>query len=107
VAAEGTSAEFVAAIRTVARGETYMDARLSDGTEQQRAQGSLTTREREVCTLLATGLSGEKIAEKLFLSPETVRTHIRNAMQRLGVKTRAQLIAQAITTGEISSDRRV
>jgi DNA-binding CsgD family transcriptional regulator len=36
-----------------------------------------------------------------------VRTHIRNAMQRLGVKTRAQLIAQAITTGQISGDPRV
>ena len=66
---------------------------------------SLTTREREVCTLLATGLTGEEIAERLFLSPETVRTHIRNAMQRIGVKTRAQLVAQAITTGEIESDR--
>lgn len=101
VAAEGTSAEFVNAIRTVARGEAYADSRLSAGTT------SLTAREREVCTLLATGLSGEEIAQRLFLSPETVRTHIRNAMQRLRVKTRAQLIAQAITTGEISPDHRV
>jgi DNA-binding NarL/FixJ family response regulator len=104
VAAEGTPAEFVTAIRTVARGETYTDPRLSPGdTGDARvtAAATLTTREREVCTLLATGLSGEEIAERLFLSPETVRTHIRNAMQRLGVKTRAHLIAHAITTGEI------
>ena len=106
VAAEGTPSEFVTAIRTVARGETYTDPRLSPG-DAEGAAPSLTTREREVCTLLATGLSGEEIAEKLFLSAETVRTHIRNAMQRLGVKTRAQLIAQAITTGEISRDHRV
>ena len=106
VAAAGTSTEFVTAIRTVARGETYTDPRLSRG-GADGAVASLTTREREVCTLLATGLSGEEIAERLFLSPETVRTHIRNAMQRLGVKTRAQLVARAITTGEISSDRRV
>ncbi|MGH2701306.1 MAG: HD domain-containing phosphohydrolase [Actinomycetota bacterium] len=107
VAAEGTSTELVTAIRTVARGETYTDPRLSSGGAPATAGVSLTTREQEVCTLLATGLSGEEIAEKLFLSAETVRTHIRNAMQRLGVKTRAQLIAQAITTGQISPDRRV
>ena len=109
VAAEGTPAEFVTAIRTVARGETYTDPRLSPAapTTRATAAATLTTREREVCTLLATGLSGEEIAERLFLSAETVRTHIRNAMQRLGVKTRAQLIARAITTGEIPSDRRV
>jgi len=105
VAAEGTSTEFVTAIRTIARGETYTDPRLSPGTGSNRA--SLTAREREVCTLLAAGLSGEEIAQQLFLSAETVRTHIRNAMQRLRVKTRAQLIAQGITTGQISVDRRV
>jgi len=105
VAAEGTSTEFVTAIRTIARGETYTDPRLSPGAGGGRA--SLTAREREVCTLLAAGLSGEEIAQRLFLSAETVRTHIRNAMQRLKVKTRAQLIAHAITTGQISVDHRV
>jgi DNA-binding NarL/FixJ family response regulator len=110
VAAEGTPAEFVTAIRTVARGETYTDPRLSPGGTGDAgatAPATLTTREREVCTLLTTGLSGEEIADRLFLSAETVRTHIRNAMQRLGVKTRSHLIARAITTGEIPSDRRV
>jgi DNA-binding NarL/FixJ family response regulator len=103
VAAEGTPNEFVTAIRTVARGETHLDPRLSPGDTAGTAP-TLTTREREVCTLLAAGLSGEEIAERLFLSSETVRTHIRNAMQRLGVKTRAQLIAQAITTGQIQGN---
>jgi DNA-binding NarL/FixJ family response regulator len=105
VAAEGTAAEFVTAVRTVARGEAYTDPRLSPG--EADAGATLTTREREVCTLLAAGLSGEEIAERLFLSAETVRTHIRNAIQRLGVKTRAQLVAQAITTGQISADHRI
>lgn len=101
VAAEGTPAEFVAAVRTVARGDTHIDPRLSPSGANSTAGASLTTREREVCTLLATGLSGEEIAERLFLSSETVRTHIRNAMQRLGVKTRVHLVSRAMTTGEI------
>jgi DNA-binding NarL/FixJ family response regulator len=108
VAAEGTAAEFVTAIRAVARGETYTDPRLAPGGAGEGPPSgapTLTRREREICTLLATGLSGEEIAGRLFLSAETVRTHIRNAMQRLEVKTRAQLIARAITTGEISPDR--
>ena len=105
VAAQGSSTEFVTAVRTVARGETlHGPAHLA----RWRGPGpSLTTREREVCTLLATGLSGEEIAESLFLSAETVRTHIRNATQPLGVKTRPQLIAQAITTGQISPAHRI
>jgi DNA-binding NarL/FixJ family response regulator len=109
VASEGTAAEFVAAIRAVARGEAYTDSRLApSGTgDAPESKATLTAREREVCTLLATGLDGEEIAERLFLSAETVRTHIRNAMQRAGVKTRAHLVAQAIATGEIQPDRRV
>ena len=101
VAAEGTSTEFVNAVRCVARGETYADPRLSPSDADSTSAPSLTAREREVCTLLAMGLSGEEIAERLFLSSETVRTHIRNAMQRLGVKTRVHLISRAITSGEI------
>ena len=64
--------------------------------------GTMTAREREVTQLLATGLTGEEIAAGLFLSSETVRTHVRNAMQRMNAKTRAHLIALAVQHGEIS-----
>lgn len=60
------------------------------------APGGLTRREREVVELLAEGRDGTQIAERLVLSPETVRTHIRNAMERVGAHTRAHLIAIAI-----------
>jgi HD-GYP domain-containing protein (c-di-GMP phosphodiesterase class II) len=63
----------------------------------------LTAREREIVHLLASGLSGVEVGERLFLSSETVRTHIRNAMRRLDVKTRTHLVARAITSGEIPS----
>jgi DNA-binding CsgD family transcriptional regulator len=59
-------------------------------------EGALSPREIEVTQLLARGLSGEQIAERLFLSPETVRTHIRNAMDGMGAHTRAQLVALAL-----------
>jgi PAS domain S-box-containing protein len=53
----------------------------------------LTEREREVVTLIAMGLDTGDIAGQLQISPETVRTHVRNAMSKLNVHTRAQLVA--------------
>jgi len=63
----------------------------------------LTPRESEMLMLLADGLSGEEIAERLVLSPATVRTHVQNAMVKLGSHTRGQAIAAALRTGEIGS----
>jgi PAS domain S-box-containing protein len=61
----------------------------------------LTPREREVLTALALGRSGAEIATDLFISPETVRNHVRNARTKLGARTRAQAIARALQRGEI------
>jgi DNA-binding CsgD family transcriptional regulator len=61
----------------------------------------LSTREREILGLLAGGVSGAQIAETLVLSPETVRTHIRNAMSKLGATSRAQAVALAVQRQEI------
>ena len=78
------------------------DARAPGG---RRVTGApLSTREREILGLLAGGVSGAQIAESLVLSPETVRTHIRNAMIHMGAHTRAQLIALAIGRGLISAE---
>ncbi|HTC73165.1 MAG TPA: LuxR C-terminal-related transcriptional regulator [Solirubrobacteraceae bacterium] len=56
----------------------------------------LRSREREVVTLIALGLDTDEIAERLYISPSTVRTHVRNAMARLGAHTRAQLVAKVL-----------
>jgi PAS domain S-box-containing protein len=56
----------------------------------------LRSREREVVTLIALGLDTDEIAERLYISPSTVRTHVRNAMGRLGAHTRAQLVAKVL-----------
>jgi PAS domain S-box-containing protein len=61
----------------------------------------LTRREREVMTLLASGLQGNEIAERLALSPETVKSHVRNALAKLGRRTRAGGVAIALITGQI------
>jgi PAS domain S-box-containing protein len=55
--------------------------------------GALSKREREVVRLLAHGASGPEIAEELHLAHNTVRTHVRNAMTKLGARSRAQLVA--------------
>ncbi len=60
----------------------------------------LTTREREVITLIALGYETAEIARELHISPETVRTHVRNAMARLGAHTRAQLVAIALSSDQ-------
>ena len=62
----------------------------------------LTEREREVMTLVASGLQSGDIATRLFLSPETVKTHVQNAMGKLGSHTRAHAVAIALVTGEIA-----
>ena len=64
----------------------------------------LTRREREILGALAEGMSGAQIAEQLVLSPETVRTHVRNAMSKLGASTRSQAVALALQHGEITTD---
>ena len=61
--------------------------------------GGLTDREREVLALVAYGLSNEEIAERLHLSPLTVKTHINRAMTKLGVRDRAQLVVIAYQSG--------
>ena len=63
---------------------------------------SLTEREREVMSMVASGLQSAEIADRLFLSPETVKSHVHNAMGKLGSHTRAHAVAIALVTGEIT-----
>jgi DNA-binding NarL/FixJ family response regulator len=60
---------------------------------------ALTDREREIVALVATGMSNAEIAEQLFLSPLTVKTHANHAMAKLGARDRAQLVITAYETG--------
>lgn len=98
-----TPDELVVAIEHVARGSRYIDVNLRSIAE--RPPGArLSSREREVLQLLANGLSGEAVADALYLSGDTVRTHVRNAVAKLGAHSRAHAIAIALQTGEIGFD---
>ena len=59
----------------------------------------LTPREREVVQLVALGSTGPEIADELGIAHETVRTHVRNAMDKLGARSRAHLVAKALGEG--------
>ena len=65
-------------------------------------KGILTTREQEVFELLVLNKSTKEIADFLGISEKTVRNHISNAMQKLGVKGRAQAVVELIKLGEIT-----
>ena len=59
----------------------------------------LTDREREVVTLVATGLSNDEIAQRLVISPLTAKTHVTRAISKLGVRDRVQLVIVAYEDG--------
>jgi DNA-binding NarL/FixJ family response regulator len=86
------------AVDMVAGGAVYVDPVLAGvlaSAESERLP-QLTKREREVLRLLADGLTNEEIGKRLFLSPETVRTHVQKAMRRLEADTRTQAVALAL-----------
>jgi DNA-binding NarL/FixJ family response regulator len=64
----------------------------------------LTDREREVMGLVATGLSNDEIAERLFVSVNTAKTHVSRAMIKLGARDRAQLVVFAYHSGLVAAD---
>jgi DNA-binding NarL/FixJ family response regulator len=92
----------VDALREVWRGGRYFDPSFRKGSgDGSAATKTLSSREAEILGMLAAGLTGEQIAKRLVLSPETVRTHIRNAMEKLEAPTRTAAVVKAIDLGEV------
>src|SRR5215218_2846600 len=93
----------VDALREVWRGGRYFDrsfAKEANG-NGNGAEKALSSRESQILAMLAQGLTGEEIAQRLVLSPETVRTHVRNAMGKLDARTRTQAVVKALDREEI------
>lgn len=96
---EAPLSDLVRAIEMVAGGQTYVDPGLASVLATSDAAvkvTKLTQRERDILRLLADGLKNEEIGKRLFISPETVRTHVRKAMRKLDADTRTQAVATAL-----------
>jgi DNA-binding NarL/FixJ family response regulator len=102
---EAPLADLVRAVRLVARGGTYVDpvlaGALTTASAAEKTPG-LTPRERDVLRLLSDGHSNVEIGKRLFISPETVRTHVRKAMAKLEADTRTEAVAKALRQSLIS-----
>ena len=72
-------------------------------TKGKNGKGVLSPREHQVVELLAGGNTGEEVAERLGISPATVRVHVRNATGKLGASTRTQAVAIAVARGEVAA----
>ena len=103
-------ADLATAVRVVAQGDSLISpsmtrklvAEFAARAKEPRAANELdvlTERERQVMKLVADGLTNHEIAEKLYMSPATTRTHVSRAMTKLGVRDRAQLVVLAYETG--------
>jgi two-component system, NarL family, nitrate/nitrite response regulator NarL len=108
MAKDATRADILDAIRTVASGQAVIstDAQTHMAEEiRRRAQDTyeaLSAREREILGLLAEGASAPDIARRLYLSPATVKTHLHNVYEKLGVSERAAAVAEGMRRGLIS-----
>jgi DNA-binding NarL/FixJ family response regulator len=102
--------ELIQAVRVVSRGDALLSAGVTRRLIEEYASRAkdprpspkldlLTEREREVMALVGAGLSNEEIAERLFMSPATAKTHVSRAMVKLGARDRAQLVVFAYESG--------
>jgi DNA-binding NarL/FixJ family response regulator len=109
--------DLLKAIKTVASGDALLSpgatralvARFLSQPEPKVAKPdrleALTDREREVLSLVAAGMSNDEIAEHLFVSPLTAKTHVSRAMVKLGARDRAQLVVIAYESGMVRPGR--
>lgn len=110
---KSTSAEhLLIAIKTVADGAAWLDPRIAERVlrssfrpnyapteEVSENEDSLTKRELEVLKLLVDGLTNQEMAARLFVSLETIKTHMRHIMEKLAVSDRTQAAVKAVRKG--------
>jgi NarL family two-component system response regulator LiaR len=111
---DSAAQEVLGAVKAAALGEVLIDpgtltrllAQVAREREAQRDAmnllNDLTEREREILQLLAEGLRNDDIAGKLYISPQTVQTHVRNILGKLRVHSKLEAVAFAVRHGTIS-----
>jgi DNA-binding NarL/FixJ family response regulator len=103
--------DLIDAIRQVATGGAFIESQMLKGMLSEMKPGSttapaarnLTKREREILALVAEGLSNREIADKLVLSPETVKSHVAAILEKLNVSDRTQAAIYAVRNGLVES----
>jgi DNA-binding NarL/FixJ family response regulator len=115
VAKESSLARLLSVVRGVLRDETHLPPALLTGvirelttarrdrTESERLVDTLTPREKQILHCMVAGLGRQAVAERLYLSPHTVRTHMQNVLGKLGVHSTLAAVAVARRAG-ISPD---
>lgn len=111
---QSAPSELINAIRTVGNGNSFLDPRLTQKvlggyvskTESLRGEnrGDLSTRESEVLKLIALGYSNKEIATRLNLSVKTIEAHKANAMKKLGINSRIDIVKYAILQNWLQDD---
>ena len=103
---EAVDTEVVRAIHEVAAGRRYLQPELGmrfvgsdDASQGREAKGPLSQREREVLRLIALGHTNPEIAKRLVISVRTAETHRANIMQKLQLRTRADIVSYAMAEG--------
>jgi DNA-binding NarL/FixJ family response regulator len=93
---EAPHTTIIRAIDRLAQGEDFVDPALAPSLLGSERESLLTAREREILQLLADGMSNADVAKKLFISQETVKSHVRHILAKLEADTRTQAVAIAL-----------
>ncbi len=96
--------DLLEAITSVARGENYFPARIAQKIKRRRERHHLTNREIEALQLLVRGLSNKEISSELNISEATVKLHLSNLFEKLGVADRTQAVVAAVQRGILHLD---
>ncbi len=112
---KSVDADLLSAIRAVHKGRTYVDSELAevlvrDAFSRDDREGSapnnvLSERELQVLKLVAEGFSSREIAEQIYISTKTVETYRARFAEKLGLKSRAQIVRYALNLGLLSSEK--
>lgn len=96
--------ELINAVRVVHAGRKYIPANVAEILAEHLSEETLTASEQKILKMVVAGASNRVIAEQLFVSENTVKTHLKNIFAKLAVKDRAQAVAAALKRGLVAFD---